>query len=74
MFVKLASLGLELLKVIVSLVMTQIVQTAINPKTIALLVYLAIVQMEVDVRNVKFNIVRNVLFQYPVVLNAKKDM
>ena len=74
MFVKLASLGLELLKVIVSLVITQIVQTAINPKTIALLVYLAIVQMEVDVRNVKFNIVRNVLFQYPVVLNAKKDM
>jgi hypothetical protein len=74
MFVKIVSLVLKQLKDIVSPVMTQIVRIVINPKTIALVVCLDIVQMEVDVRSVKFNIVQSVLFQQPLVLNAKEAM
>jgi hypothetical protein len=74
MFVKLVSLVSERLKVIASHAMIPTVRIATNLKTIVPLVFLAIVQMEADVRSVKCRTVLNVLYHQQAVLNVRKDI
>jgi len=74
MSAKLVNLVSKRLKAFASHAMIPTVRIATNHKIIVPRVCLAIARMGADVRNVKCNIVLNVLYQQQAVLNVRKVM